>query len=231
MAGMAKWPPPHLNKPVFTKARLHCPPKKFSCLAAHADPPPARMFTVNMYLLTGLVIMLFLIVRVAFIYVCQTYATAFWCNVDCRKQTLGGGPQMRVVILPYCKVAYDPACSLKVTQACWRSPVNALTIGRGEEWGAEEWLLCVLQPMYRWEKDMLSLQSVQPNVVMYPSSCDTHRAVPVNNPVCLSLWPVGCVFVEGSVFVFVCVFLPCLLLYTHESPWQLSHRPASCSFK
>lgn len=52
---------------------------------------------------------------------------------------------MRVVILPYCKVAYDPACSLKVTQACWRSPVNALTIGRGEEWGAEEWLLCVLQ--------------------------------------------------------------------------------------
>lgn len=44
---------------------------------------------------------------------------------------------------------------------------------------------------------MLSLQSVQPNVVMFSPVAVIHRAVPVNNPVCFVIITGGvCVCVE-----------------------------------
>lgn len=59
--------PPHTQ----THTQKHTLPpheRQQLCLATHANPPPAGMFTVNMYLLIGLFIRLFLVPRVGFIF-------------------------------------------------------------------------------------------------------------------------------------------------------------------
>lgn len=87
--------------------------------------------------------------------------------------------------------------------------------------------MCVTAVCRRWEKDMLSLQCVQPYALMFSPVAVIHTepSPSITQCVCHNDQRGVCVWGEGG------VFLPCLLLYTYESPWQQSHRPAACRFR
>lgn len=192
-------------------------------LPRHSTPPLAGMFTVNMEQLIRSAMGSFLIVRVSFIYSCCTWATAsdarqipvqikvlwvlLWPHaVRVGKQTKEGGDQKR------CR-------ELHKWVQCWPKRKEAL------------FCICLRAPeAYSLSKGFCMLQQCVVSAIcsgkhgdVLPIICDIHQAVFVNSPVC-------CHYIaraRGSGWGGL-VFLSCLLLCTYESPWQHSHRPASC---